>query len=347
VARLGYRPALDGVRALAVAPVVGVHAFGLPHEGNLGVDLFFVLSGFLITTLLLEERAATGRISFSAFYRRRAARLMPGLVLMLAIYTIVTRGADPWAVVFGATYTSNIAHLLDPSSGPFALGHLWSLAQEEQFYLLWPPLLLLLVRRWPALLTRLIGLMILAVVLEKVVLLSTGASLLRVYGGPDTHADPILVGCLFGVLFATGRAPKVGRFGGPIALTAVVGGVVTAEWVPILHATSILRTAFAVACAFLILAGIEGRSVARALSMRPFTFLGRISYSLYLWHVPIVAAAGATAMAGGGMRSVVAVCASVAVATASFYLFEQPLNQRWRQRRAPVVLAPAVQAEAA
>jgi peptidoglycan/LPS O-acetylase OafA/YrhL len=191
--------------------------------------------------------------------------------------------------------------------------------------------------------------MILAVVLEKVVLLSTGSSLLRIYGGPDTHADPILVGCLFGVLFATGRAPKVGRFGGPLALTAVVGAVVTAEWVPTLratHATSILRIAFALACAFLILGAMDGRIVSRALSIRPLTFLGRISYSLYLWHVPIVAAASTTAM-DGRVRSVVAACSAVAVAAASFYLFEQPLSQRWRHPRAPAVLAPAVQAEAA
>ncbi len=182
--RLGYRPALDGVRGLAIALVVPLHAFGWPHDGAVGVDLFFVLSGFLITTILLEERAETGRISFTSFYRRRAARLVPALVVMLALYTIVTRGAHPWSIFFGATYTTNIAQVLDPDNGPFALSHLWSLAQEEQFYLLWPPLLLLIVRAKPALLPRILTLMIFAVVVEKLVLAALGASEIRSMAAP-------------------------------------------------------------------------------------------------------------------------------------------------------------------
>jgi peptidoglycan/LPS O-acetylase OafA/YrhL len=167
-AKLRYRPALDGVRALAIAPVVTMHAFGWPREGSLGVEIFFVLSGFLITTLLLEERGRTGAISLARFYRRRAARLVPGLVLMLAVYAIVTRGTHAWALLFALTYTSNIATLADPTAMPWSLGHLWSLAQEEQFYLLWPPLLLLLLTRIrPALLPKALALLIIAVVIEK------------------------------------------------------------------------------------------------------------------------------------------------------------------------------------
>ena len=92
--RLGYQPALDGIRALAITAVTGLHAFGLPADGHLGVDLFFVLSGFLITTLLLDEHAATGRIAFRAFYRRRAARLMPALVVMLGVPPLRWTSAD-------------------------------------------------------------------------------------------------------------------------------------------------------------------------------------------------------------------------------------------------------------
>jgi peptidoglycan/LPS O-acetylase OafA/YrhL len=344
VARLGYRPALDGVRGLAIAPVVALHAFGWPSEGALGVDLFFVLSGFLITALLLEERASTGTISFRRFYRRRAARLVPGLFVMLALYIVVARGAHGWAVFFAATYTTNIVNVITPDAIPWSLGHLWSLAQEEQFYLWWPPLLLLLVRTRPVLLPRIIGVMILGVVLEKIVLLATGAGLLRIYFAPDAHADPILIGCLFGALFATGRAPALGRLGGSLAFLAVVGSVLASGWLAFLGATSPLRTLFAFACGLLILAAVEDRVVARVLAMRPLVFLGRISYSLYLWHVPVLAAAGAAAYDGRTIRSTFAICGAVAVATASFYLVERPLRRRWRQRQGiKRMLAPAVQ----
>lgn len=335
--QLGYRPALDGVRALAIAPVVGLHAFGWPREGSLGVELFFVLSGFLITTLLLEERVATGTIAFRRFYRRRAARLMPGLLLMLAIYAIVARGAHAWALLAGLTYTTNIANVFDTNAIPWSLGHLWSLAQEEQFYLLWPPLLLLLTRMRPALLPKALGLLILAVFLEKVALMATGASLERVYFGPDTHAEPILIGCLFGALFPLWRSAAVARWGGPLALASVVGSVLASQWLYVLTPLSPYRTLFFFACGFLILGAAQGRVMTGTLGNPPLVFLGRISYSLYLWHVPILAAAGAAAHDNRSGTPATAVCVAVAVcvAAASFFLVEQPLGRRWRMPRAP------------
>jgi peptidoglycan/LPS O-acetylase OafA/YrhL len=313
--------------------VVALHAFGWPHEGSVGVDLFFVLSGFLITTLLLEERSSTGSISFRAFYRRRAARLGPGLFVMLAIYLVAARGGHAWAVASAAAYTTNIVSLVDPQVIPWSLGHLWSLAQEEQFYLLWPPLLLLLTRRSPSVVARIIGLLIFAVVLEKFVLLATGSGVSRIYFAPDTHADPILIGCLFGSLFATQRAPALGRLGGPIALATVLASVIVSEWLPLLKPTSPLRTLFAFACGFLILAVAEGHFVARLLSAHPLVFLGRISYSLYLWHVPLLVATGAAVYDGRPIRSAFVVCLAIVVATSSYYLVERPLRKRWRERR--------------
>ncbi len=120
------------------------------------------------------------------------------------------------------------------------------------------------------------------------------------------------------------------------------GSLVLSQWLPILNPLSPLRTAFAFACGLLIVAALEHGLVARALSAKPLTFLGRISYSLYLWHVPVLAAAGATAYDHRPARSALAVCASIVVATASFYCVERPLRQRWRERRPPV-LAPSVQ----
>jgi peptidoglycan/LPS O-acetylase OafA/YrhL len=341
VGGIGYRPALDGVRGLAIALVVSLHAFGWPHDGSVGVDLFFVLSGFLITTLLLEERAATGTVSLTGFYRRRAARLMPALVVLLGVYAIVTGGANAWAIFVGATYTTNIAQVLDPNLVPFALSHLWSLAQEEQFYLLWPPLLLLILRGKPGLLPRVLVTMIFAVVLEKLVLSALGASENRIYAGPDTHAGPLLVGCLFAALYSGERSLMLRRLG-TLAPFAVVGGILLAQWRPILNPFSPLRTAFAFACAFLIIAALDVRVVERTLSARPLRSLGRISYSLYLWHVPVLAAAGATGYDQRPARSVLTLCLAVAVAAASFYLVEQPLRKRWRERRS-TGMTPVVQ----
>jgi peptidoglycan/LPS O-acetylase OafA/YrhL len=339
VGQLGYRPALDGVRALAIAPVVALHAFGWPREGSLGVELFFVLSGFLITTLLLEERVATGTISVGGFYRRRAARLVPGLVLMLVVYAIVARGAHAWALLFGLTYTTNLANLVNTNAIPWSLGHLWSLAQEEQFYLVWPPLLLVLTRARPALLPKALGVLILGVVIEKLTLTAMGASLERIYFAPDTHAEPILIGCLFGALFPSWRSAAVRRWGGPLALLTVIGSLLAAQWVSFLTPRSPLRTLFMFACGFLILAAAQGW-VVRLLQNRGMVFLGRISYSLYLWHVPILAAAGAAAYDHRAVRSAAAVCVAIVVAAASFLFVEQPLRRRWRQRRGSLDRGP-------
>jgi peptidoglycan/LPS O-acetylase OafA/YrhL len=345
VRKLGYRPALDGVRALAIAPVVGMHAFGWPREGGLGVEIFFVLSGFLITTLLLEERVATATISFTRFYRRRAARLAPGLVLMLAVYAIVTHGADAWAVVIGLTYTSNIAILVDAGSMPWALGHLWSLAQEEQFYLLWPPLLFLITRVRNTLLPKALALLLLAVMLERVSLVAHGSDIHRIYFAPDTHAEPILVGCLFGALHARWSPAAVRSWGGPAALSIVVGSFFAAQWLWILSALSPVRTLFFFACGFLILAAAQGDVLSRVLGSRPLTFLGQISYSLYLWHLPLlVAFAGVDRHFG--LRTIAAVGAAVVVATASRYFIELPFLAQRRGTKTENVRAAAAAAPA-
>ena len=148
--RFGHVPALDGVRGIAIAAVVGFHFFDTPSGGGIGVDLFFVLSGFLITTLLLEEQSTTGRISLVEFYKRRGRRLLPGLgaLLAAAAAVLLTGGSSvvsPRSLIGGAFYVTNIIDAFHPIHG--ALQHLWTLAEEEQFYLLWPIVLLWLLRR--------------------------------------------------------------------------------------------------------------------------------------------------------------------------------------------------------
>ena len=332
VDRLGYRPALDGMRAIAIAPVVLLHAYSVPREGNLGVDIFFVLSGFLITTLLLEEFAARGTISLRAFYRRRAARLVPGLATLLIVCFAVSSATRSWTLIFAATYTTNIAMVINLHAVALPFTHLFSLAEEEQFYLLWPPLLLLVARVRPRLLTRVVALLVAAVFIERLLLVARGAGLYRIYLGPDTHAEPILIGCLFATLAHRWR-PSIAAC--RVAFVFVVGAFFVAQWTPLLTPIAPFRTLFFIACGVAVAGVAAHEAPIRVLMRAPFVFLGQISYSLYLWHLPILAAAGAIAAQRSGLVTGGAVAASVAAATASFYLVERPLRRRWRAAPAP------------
>ena len=362
--RLGYRPALDGVRGIAIAIVVAFHAFGWPPGGTLGVDLFFVLSGFLITTLLLEEHARSGRISIRGFYLRRARRLLPALFALLAPFVLIggltaaLTGSFPSSLFLGVgaalTYTSNIVVAADPSALPAALIHLWSLAAEEQFYIVWPPLLLVLIRRGGIrLLGRALGVLLVVALLYRLQLLLRGASIERIYYGPDTHADSLLIGCAFACYFVRGRLPwiisseRARKISIAVSLVAVIATAVLLSRVPprLAYETQLVPTAFAIAAGvFIVCAALGGSAVAGALSLRPLVFLGRISYSVYLWHLPLlVAFAGLHREIG--LRTLVAVAAAVVVATGSRYLIELPfLARRAEARIEQGRAAPAVAA---
>ena len=171
-----------------------------PFGGGDGVDLFFVLSGFLITTLLLEERSETGAISLRSFYARRAGKLLPALLVMLGAFSViaVAKGHDPvWDLERFGFYTGNAvrAFIALPPSG---LDHLWSLAEEEQFYLIWPLLLLAFARTRRLLMFTLALTSVL--ILYRAGLAIGGASLNRLYFGPDTHADGLTMGALLAII---------------------------------------------------------------------------------------------------------------------------------------------------
>lgn len=350
--RLGYRPALDGVRGIAIAIVVAFHAFHWPAAGTLGVDLFFVLSGFLITTLLLEEYASSGRIRIGAFYVRRAQRLLPALFVMLAPFlliavaaTILGEGAPGWLwlrLAAALTYTSNVLVAADPTLGSAGLIHLWSLAAEEQFYIVWPLLLLVLIHRVGAgRVGRVLGVVLVVAVAYRLQLLLRGASIERVYYGPDTHADSLLVGCIFGCYFVRARLPQFvfgrrsRRVSISVSLVIVLAAAVLTSRVPsrLAYETQLLPTAFAAAAGvFIVSAALGGSLVARALAVRPLVFLGRISYSLYLWHLPLLVALAGTHH-GFGVRTATAIVIAVLVATGSRYLVELPVLARGRAVR--------------
>jgi peptidoglycan/LPS O-acetylase OafA/YrhL len=347
--RLGYRPALDGVRGIAIAIVVSFHAFGWPKAGTLGVDLFFVLSGFLITTLLLEEHSRSGRISVRAFYVRRARRLLRALFVMLFPFLLIAgaaaifRGSVTSSLLRGLgaalTYTSNVVVAVDPSSVPAALIHLWSLAAEEQFYIVWPLLLLVLVRRGGIrLVGRVLIVLLVVAVAYRLQLLLRGASVERIYYGPDTHADSLLIGCVVGCWFVRGHLPRFAFSAGArkvsiaLSLGAVLSAAALLGHVPsrLAYELQLVPTVFAVAAGvFIVCAALGGSAIARGLSVGPLVFLGRISYSVYLWHLPLL-----VAFAGMdrefGLRTVAAVVAAILVATASRYLIELPFLARRR-----------------
>jgi peptidoglycan/LPS O-acetylase OafA/YrhL len=364
--RLGYRPALDGLRAVAIAAVLLFHAAGLLPGGYFGVDLFFVLSGFLITTLLLEEHAARGTISLRGFYQRRALRLLPALVVLLTAFLVVAtaaalvgdraQGKDVFGVLAGLGYFSNLAMTAEPASSPMPgeLRHLWSLAQEEQFYLLWPLVLIVLLRR------RLPGL-VLAVaagaagvtVLRHVQLHVEDAAAGRIVFGPDVRGLPILVGCCLALILARSRGPSrvLTASLAPFAVLCVLA-------LFFLPGSRLLvpgpLVVFSLACAALLVVALDDRSpVARLLSTRPLVYGGRISYSLYLWHFPFFVMVGLNDPSAEHalVPSVAAVAATFACAIASYHFVELPFLRRKRRvgesqpEPRPVELASARPAE--
>lgn len=282
--RLGRVPALDGLRGLAIAAVCGFHFFGLTG-GFLGVDVFFVLSGFLITTLLLEEREKRGRIDVAAFYRRRVRRLLPALGLLVTVAVGVawaSDGAEHAAVVAGlGLYSVNFVRAFFTPYVPQPVGPLWSLGQEEQFYLLWPLLLIVLLKRWPTrAITVGLGVLFLLLVLYRYGLAASGSSWNRLYFGPDTHTDGLVLGSLAAFLRQAGL--RVNGTSGWIALWFLIllffeahdGNLAVASvGIPIAE----------VASAVLVLAVLNPGPLRTVFAFAPVVWLGAISYSLYLW----------------------------------------------------------------
>jgi peptidoglycan/LPS O-acetylase OafA/YrhL len=278
---LGHVRALDGIRGLAIAGVLADHFLGLPG-GSYGVDLFFVLSGFLITTLLLEEHDQGG-ISLRRFYERRARRLLPGLgalLLGVGIICAVDPVRDVELLLAGGLYVSNFARVLDPAlmdASPF--GHLWSLATEEQFYVLWPPLLIILLRRRARVLRGLL-LLFVALVGYRILVAALGGGANRIWFAPDTHADGLVLGCV--IAYLRRRGLVVRPWCGYLALGAFAALCVTAAPG---RSEPYLLGLVEVAAAVAILAA-PGM---RALALAPLVWLGMISYSVYLWQQPVAA----------------------------------------------------------
>jgi peptidoglycan/LPS O-acetylase OafA/YrhL len=297
------------------------HAFGHPSGGFYGVDVFFVLSGFLITTLLLDEHAQTGRISLRGFYERGARRLLPALGGFL-LFVGLLLSAEPIraakSVVAGTFYVTNVLRAAGTSQTLPLVGHLWSLAEEEQFYVLWPALLILALRWRPHLLARFLGALLVAALLYRTGLLVAGATHQRVYFAPDTHADPLLIGCLLAVVVRTTRVRVT-----PALAIAAAGMLALLAATTLQYSTLSLQLGtplVEVSAAVLILAGLQPGHVQRLLAVRPLVWFGTIFYSLYLWQQLVYKLSGE--------KGWVMVPVAIAVAWLSYRYVEEPFRRR-------------------
>jgi peptidoglycan/LPS O-acetylase OafA/YrhL/lysophospholipase L1-like esterase len=352
-----YMPGLDGLRAIAVLAVIAFHEqLGWAPGGLLGVGVFFTLSGYLITDLLLGQWATRGRLALADFWARRARRLLPALFVMLAVVTAwvtvadrarlsALRGADAAA----ATYSSNWYLIVQGQSyfarfaPPQPLDHLWSLAVEEQFYLAWPWLLLaglLCVRRlrrgrpggiaWLALPTLALAA---CSAWAMLVLYHPGFDPTRVYEGTDTRAAGLLIGAALAMTWPS-RRPEPGRatrvlldLGGAAGL-AVIGLMIwrTGQYSPFLYRGGLVVLSVASA-AVIAAAAVPHALTGRALGCAPLRWLGVRSYGIYLWHYPVIVLttpANATENLG---RAAWQTALTITLAALSWHYIEEPIRR--------------------
>lgn len=368
VKRSVYHPGLDGLRAAAVIAVLLYHG-GVSWAGGgfLGVELFFVLSGFLISSLLIAEWSRTARIQLTSFWARRARRLLPALLTLLLVVGVYYSLAGPLHAVPGLTgaafstlfYAANWHEIASGSSyfatnGPTSpLHHTWSLGIEEQFYLVWPLLLVAVFlvakkvtrahRSDPARALRALMIVTLAAAIgslvEVAILYRGGTGLDRVYYGTDTRAAGLLVGAALAIALALRGLPSQATRDArhrllTLAALASLAGVAAAMhyargdsgW---LFPWGLLAIDLAVASVVAaVVLGPRGL-LPRALSQRPLRGLGQISYGVYLWHLPVFLwlDENATGLRGAGLLTV-RIGATLALATVSYLVIEQPIRQR-------------------
>jgi peptidoglycan/LPS O-acetylase OafA/YrhL len=361
-----YLPALDGLRAFAVAGVFAYHlGFGWASGGYLGVDLFFVLSGFLITSLLLEEWVTTARIRLGSFWARRARRLLPALFLVLvaiAAYVVLNgrfgppgsaaqvdlsglRGDDLATLFYVANWHAIFAHqsYFAQFSAPSPLEHTWSLAIEEQFYLVWPPVLLLILTlargawRRVGMIVTVVGALASAGLMA--LLYHPAADPTRLYFGTDTHAFDMLAGATIAMVAAARpqpgpRARLTLHIVAPVAAVALGVFWVTAGTTTGLPKGWMFQGGFLICAVLAAIVVADARQfhqgpLAAVLSTQPLRWIGMISYGIYLWHWPIIVYLnGARTGWPQPWLDLARVGLTLVLATASYYLVERPIRQR-------------------
>src|ERR687894_2858984 len=348
-----YMPGLDGLRAIAVLAVIAYHLNPAWAPGGLlGVGVFFTLSGYLITDLLLGQRAATGSLRLGDFWLRRARRLLPALFLMLAVVvawiTVLNRFLLPGLrgdVLAAVGYVSNWWNIVREASyfarfgPPPPLDHLWSLAVEEQFYLIWPWLLWLGLRYVPGRYTlaslTLVGAALSAAAMTLIY--QPGVDPTRVYEGTDTRALGLLIGAALAMVWPSRklRADRINRRvcllidGAGVVGLVVIGILIwrTSEYSPFLYKGGIVL--LSVATVLVLAALVHPASwLGVAVGWSPLRWLGVRSYGIYLWHYPIIVltAPGPQQRATLSLE-VLQVVATIVVAALSWQFFEEPIRR--------------------
>ena len=385
--RPGLIPGLDGIRALAIIAVLVFHFTPTVLPGGyLGVDIFFVLSGFLITTLLLREVDAKGRIDLLGFWRRRARRLLPALVLVVLVSVTVARliGGDLLVGIgrqtLGAlTFTTNWLEISAgasyfASTSPILFVNFWSLAVEEQFYLLWPLSLVLVLALGRTTRARVIGVgaIALASTVAMAVLHTPGEDATRVYYGTDTHLMGLMVGAAFALAWADPRSraglrsPVWRRFRWVAVLASFAGLAALMRWMDHSSALTFRGGILLASLATLVLiaALLESPSLWRRLMDLPvLRWIGERSYGIYLWHWPVLIIMGTLVpfAPGTGHGAVVlgtALGITLGLATLSYRYLEMPVRRLglrrsittvgrwlatpWRVSRTPRIVAAAL-----
>jgi len=381
-------PGLDGVRALAVLAVLAFHEGmrGIPG-GFLGVDVFFVLSGYLITDLLVAQRAQLGRLDLRGFWTRRARRLLPALAVVLVTVTAVVAVIEPAqlgalrpALAAAATYSSNWYEALhhvsyfDSFGPPPPLQHLWSLAIEEQFYLAWPLILglVLFLTENRRIRTCVAWACAAASALLMAILYTPGSDPSRVYYGTDTHATALLVGSAIALTMPLATVVTASRelarrldflgMAGLALLAWAIGHFSGAD--PAVYPAGLVIAALA--AAGLTLAAASTGTISALLSLPPLRWLGVRSYGIYLWHWPVIAISAALIghRSGNPWLWIVEAAIAIGLAAASWRWIETPILRHgfratfrtWQRslaesataaRRSPVRAIPVLAAAAA
>ena len=341
-----FRPDIEGLRGIAILLVLLFHA-GLPWTpgGFVGVDVFFVISGFLITGKLWRESQQPGGLSITKFYAWRIRRLLPAALVAVAIVTLVglliaaplnrselaADGAASALSIANMRFISSVDYFA-PTASPSPFLHFWSLSVEEQFYLVWPALIVLLTWRGGSS-KRLIAALVIGVIASFAFSMwLTDASPARAFYLLPTRLWQLGAGGLLALIGVVGTSRRAGALAwAGLAAIALAGVALTSE-MPYPGLAALLPTLGAVA---LLYGGAAPGGPLRLLAAAPLRFLGKISYSLYLWHWPLlVLPLMFLERALTGVEIVVAVAAAIGVSWLSWRFVEQPFRYGERSRRA-------------
>ena len=347
-----YVPALDGLRALAVLLVIAYHLDVPGFDGGLlGVGVFFTLSGYLITLGLMSSKLRDGTFNLKTFWFRRFRRLMPAMlatvfavVLLSAAFDTAnfrTRFGEALSSVFYVNNWHNIftgTSYFERFQGPGPLDHMWSLSIEEQFYLIWPLLLWVLVKvcRRPWLIATVTGVIALLSYLQMWAMAEPGVDFTRVYEGTDTRAGGLLIGAVLAIVVAArqheGKTAHLPPIGASLLGAAGVAGIVAlsmavGEQDIFLYRGGMLLLNLATAAAILAVL-TPGGPWAAIFGFEPLRWIGERSYGIYLWHMPIIYFMPDEWLRDAPLKSaLVVLILSVAVASLSWSIFEDPIRR--------------------